>query len=170
MASLYELTAELLAAFELASREAERSEGGELPPDFVAILSAIEGDHKTKLNGYGKIISSLEALGDSIKKESDRLAARAKVIGGNVDRLMSAVRESMEALGETKVETGQFRFSIVRNGQASLRVTDRDAIPVKYFKPVPLAEVDTIAIKSALKDGKAIDGVELIHGSHLRMS
>lgn len=169
MPALYELDRELLEAYELASRMADETDG-EIPRDFVAVIEAIEGDRDTKLIGYGKVLKSLEGLRDAIEAEADRLDRRAKSIDANVKRIKGAVMASMELAGETKKSVGPFRYTIANNSSPSLKVLDRDAIPVKYFKPAPLPEVDANAVKTAIKDGKTIEGVELVRGTHLKVS
>lgn len=168
-ATLYELTDQLNEAFELASLAADENQG-EVPRDFVQVLKEIEGEIDQKLIGCGKVFRSLEGLADALKAEADRLASRKRVIESNIDRLKSYIQESLRAIGETKKQAGQFKFSIVRNSAPTLKVLDRDAIPVRYFKPVPVAEVDVMAIKSAAKDGKDVPGVELSYGDHLRVA
>lgn len=162
MRTLYELTDDFLKLLTLAEDENE---------DIDVILSTIEGvdyEIEQKAEGYAKVMKELEARGDALKKEEERLANRRKSIEANITRLKQALQQSMEATGKTKFKTDLFSFNIQNNPPSLVLDKGIEDIPDKYLIPQP-AKVDNAKVKELLKTGKSLDFAHLSVSKSLRI-
>ena len=157
MSTLYELDNEALALLELM-------EDPDADPEVVKdTLDAVLGERNLKYNSYGFVRQQMKADIAAVKSEKDRLDSRQKVMENNLKRLDDHVLFSMNALGETKVKTELFTFSIQKNPPKVI-IDDPDLIP-EYFKIPQEPKIDTAAIKDLLKSGD--ENHELDGAAHL---
>lgn len=113
-------------------------------------LESIEGEIEDKADGYAKIIKELESKRDARKTEAKRLADSAKVFDNRISQLKQNLFNSMKQIGNSKITTDLFTFSIVRNGGKQALTIDGD-VPEEYTKAK--IENDTDKIRKALEDG-----------------
>ena len=76
--------------------------------EFERILSEIEDDIETKVDGYCKVIASLKADAAALKAEEDRLAARRRSLINNAERLRDVLSTALDAQGRDKIKTPMF--------------------------------------------------------------
>ena len=146
--TLYEITGALLELYELADEQ-------EL--DVADTLDMMEGEYSDKVEAYASVIKQLATDADSLKAEIDRLTQRKRTIDGNVERMKTALMESMIASGKEKIKTKLYTLSV--RGYESVVVDDPAAIPeefLKYSEPT----VNKVELKKALKEGE-------VSGAHL---
>lgn len=146
--TLYEITGALLELYELADEQ-------EL--DVADTLNMMEGEYSDKVEAYASVIKQLATDADSLKAEIDRLTQRKRTIDGNVERMKTALMESMIASGKEKIKTTFYSVSV--RGYESVVVDDPAAIPeefLKYSEPT----VNKVELKKALKEGE-------VSGAHL---
>ena len=104
--TLYELTQEWQELLDMM-------EDPEVNPQAVTdTLEAIGGEIEEKADGYAKVIASLKADAEALKKEEDRLSARRKAITANIDRMKTSLEDAMRLTGKTKFKTELFSFGI----------------------------------------------------------
>ena len=109
MANIYELTGELLALMDMADEE-------DLDPQALAdTLEGLEGEFDEKVDGWCKAVKNLEAEQKALKKESKRLAERAKKTENNIKHMKETLMFCMKAIGKTEAG-GLFKAKIQRNG------------------------------------------------------
>lgn len=113
-------------------------------------LESIEGEIEDKADGYAKIIKELESKRDARKTEAKRLTDSAKVFDNRISQLKQNLFNSMKQIGNSKITTDLFTFSIVRNGGKQALTIDGD-VPEEYTKAK--IENDTDKIRKALEDG-----------------
>lgn len=127
-------------------------------------LEAIDwtNDYETKVEGYVKVIKSLEADIEARKNEKKRLDGLNKSDQTKIDNLKAALAVSMTETGQTKVDTTLFKVGF-RKSEAV--VVDETKLPKKY--QVATYKPDKKTLKELLKSGKHIKGAVLEERSNL---
>jgi len=123
--------------------------------DTFEILSFESED---KIEGVCKVIKNLEAEQKAFSDEIERLQNRKKVIENGVKRLKDSIISHMKITNNKKINAGLFKVTKIEREVCN--ITNEEAVPAEYLieqKP----RVDKTSIKSDLKDGKKIAGVEL---------
>lgn len=151
---LYDLSEQYLDLLDLAQN------GGE-GVDYEAMLQGMEGAIADKLDGYCKVIKTLEGEAEAVKAESERLAQRKTVLENQVKRMKDAMKSNMLKLDLDKHKSTLFTVSITKPRQR-VEVTNIDIVPKKLLRIKK--EVDKAAVKELIDAGKKVKGVELIYG------
>lgn len=153
--TLYELTTEFKALLE--SDELDTSE-----------VESRVTDIKTKLDGYAKVRAELKADAEKFMAEERRLAERRQQIENNIQRLESAMTDTLETLEIPKVDTGTFTIRLQDN-PPSLVESEGAEPPKRYLIPQP-DKINIAGIKEAIKAGQKIEGFEVVStGKSLRI-
>lgn len=154
MATLYELTGQLLEIYNMDIDDETK----------LDTLEAIDwtNDYETKVEGYVKVIKSLEADIEARKNEKKRLDGLNKSDQTKIDNLKAALAVSMTETGQTKVDTTLFKVGF-RKSEAV--VVDETKLPKKY--QVATYKPDKKTLKELLKSGKHIKGAVLEERSNL---
>lgn len=159
---LYEITDDLKQIEDLFQNAVdENGEARDLTPEedtfLKECLSLSEDELKEKLEGYGKIIANLKfdadtikAEADLIKKEYERLSAKAKAAENRVTSLKSYILWAFDALKLDKVKTQSFTVFKKKN-PLSLNTDDVNVstLDEKYITK----SVSKSALQQAIKDG-----------------
>lgn len=159
---LYEITDDLKQIEDLFQNAVdENGEPRDLTPEednfLKECLTLSEDELKEKLEGYGKIIANLKFDADTIKaeaglvkKEYDRLSAKAKAAENRVTSLKSYILWAFDALKLDKVKTPSFTVFKKKN-PLSLNVDDVNVstLDEKYITK----SVSKSALQQAIKDG-----------------
>lgn len=154
MATLYELTGQFLEIYNMEIDDETK----------LDTLEAIDwtSDYENKVEGYVKVIKSLEADIEARKNEKKRLDGLNKSDQTKIDNLKAALAVSMTETGQTRVDTTLFKVGFRKSNAV---VVDEDKLPKKYqivsYKP------DKKTIKELLKSGKRIKGAVLEERSNL---
>ena len=161
MASLYELTGEMLTLMEMAS-----------DPDvdeqtLADTMESVNYEIEDKADGYAKIIQALKAQEEGLKGEIERLQNRKRVIGNNIDRMKRNLEESMRAVGKTKFKTDLFSFGIQKN-PASVNILDESKIPSEYLIAQE-PKIDKKGIIAFVKEHGNTEYAELAQSESLRI-
>nr|DAS10109.1 MAG TPA: resistance protein [Caudoviricetes sp.] len=154
MATLYELTGQFLEIYNMDIDDETK----------LDTLEAIDwtSDYETKVEGYVKVIKSLEADIEARKNEKNRLDGLNKSDQSKIDNLKAALAVSMTETGQTRVDTTLFKVGF-RKSKAV--VVDEDKLPKKY--QVATYKPDKKTLKELLKSGKHIKGAVLEERSNL---
>ena len=154
MATLYELTGQFLEIYNMEIDDETK----------LDTLEAIDWttDYENKVEGYVKVIKSLEADIEAPKNEKKRLDGLNKSDQTKIDNLKAALAVSMTETGQTRVDTTLFKVGF-RKSKAV--VVDEDKLPKKYqivsYKP------DKKTIKELLNSGATIRGAHIEERSNL---
>lgn len=153
MSTLYELTGEMLELYLMA----DDSEAEEDMMQCIAdSLEGVEYEFDLKVEKYAAVIRNLESDVKAIKEEEQRLAARRRTIERNIDRLKSALMESMKAVGKVKAGGSIFTVAITKNGGKAPLVLKEgftaEDIPDKFRKVT--IDFDKDAIRTAIESGE----------------
>lgn len=154
MATLYELTGQFLEIYNMDIDDETK----------LDTLEAIDwtSDYETKVEGYVKVIKSIEADIEARKNEKKRLDGLNKSDQTKIDNLKAALAVSMTETGQTKVDTTLFKVGF-RKSEAV--VVDETKLPKKY--QVATYKPDKKTLKELLKSGKHIKGAALEERSNL---
>lgn len=148
MATLYELTGQFLEIYNMEIDDETK----------LDTLESIDwtSDYENKVEGYVKVIKSLEADIEARKNEKKRLDGLNKSDQSKIDNLKAALAVSMTETGQTRVDTTLFKVGF-RKSKAV--VVDEDKLPKKYqivsYKP------DKKEIKKLLESGATIRGAHI---------
>lgn len=154
MATLYELTGQFLEIYNMEIDDETK----------LDTLESIDwtSDYENKVEGYVKVIKSLEADIEARKNEKKRLDGLNKSDQSKIDNLKAALAVSMTETGQTRVDTTLFKAGF-RKSKAV--VVDEDKLPKKYqivsYKP------DKKEIKKLLESGATIRGAHIEERSNL---
>lgn len=164
MANLYELTNEFKEAeylFNMAEsddelREAERH------------LIEAEVDLAEKAENIARLIKNFESERESFKKESDRLAAKAKSFENKVTNLKRYLQDNLEVAGVDKVKGQLFTVSL-QNNPISLDLSSEQHIPMEFKRtPEPVVNKREL-LKHIQQTGEIFDGVEVKRTRSIRI-
>ena len=158
MATLYEMTAQANALYELLQNEEIDEQ------TFKDTLEAIGTEEK--IEGYCQVIKELQGDFEKYKAEADRLTARMKTAKNGIDRMKDSLLMFLRASGQSKVKAGTFTVSIGTSEQTN--ILDEALIPTEYKTPQP-DKIDKTAIKTAIKSGQAVSGAEIIINESVRI-
>ena len=159
---LYEITDDLKQIEDLFQNAVdENGEPRDLTPEednfLKECLTLSEDELKEKLEGYGKIIANLKfdadtikAEADPVKKEYDRLSAKAKAAENRVTSLKSYILWAFDALKLDKVKTPSFTVFKKKN-PLSLNVDDVNVSTLD--EKFVTKSVSKSALQQAIKDG-----------------
>lgn len=154
MATLYELTGQFLEIYNMEIDDETK----------LDTLESIDwtSDYENKVEGYVKVIKSLEADIEARKNEKKRLDGLNKSDQSKIDNLKATLAVSITETGQTRVDTTLFKVGF-RKSKAV--VVDEDKLPKKYqivsYKP------DKKEIKKLLESGATIRGAHIEERSNL---
>lgn len=158
MATLYELTAQAHALYELL-------QGEEI--DEQTFNDTLEGmGVDEKIESYCKVIKQLQNDAEMFKGEIDRLTARKKTAENAVERMKGALLTFLQASGQEKAKAGTFSVSTATT--QSVEIVDETVIPCIYLVEQP-PKISKDAIKKALKSGEKVNGAKLIDNKGVRI-
>lgn len=156
MNSLYKITDKFIGLM-------NRAEAGELTEEEYNQLGeelAIELQNKgTNIVGYAL---NEESLIDAIDIQIKRLQEFKKIKQNNLDRFKEYVKDNMERLGITKMDTELGILSIAKNPM-SVEIVNEDEIPKEFKQEIVTEKIDKTAIKKHFKEtGEMIPGANII--------
>ena len=164
MANLYGLVGNL-KEFEYHYNQAETEE--EMLQAEQYLIDA-EVELSEKVENIAKFIKNLEAERDVFKKESDRLASKAKSFANKADSLKRYLQDSLEVAGVDKVKGELFTVAL-QNNPISLDLSTTEHIPDE-FKRVPEPIVNKRELLKHIKDtGEVFEGVEVKQTRSIRI-
>lgn len=103
-----------------------------------------------------------EALIDAVDVQIKRLQDLKKQKTNNLDKFKQYVKENMEKLGITKLETEIGKMSIAKN-PLSIEIENEDEIPSEFKQEVMTVKIDKTAIKNHFKEtGEIVPGARVI--------
>jgi predicted transcriptional regulator len=156
--TLYELTEEARELQDMIE---------EYPPEtFSDTIESLQLMIEDKADSYAAVNQNITNEIAALKAEEERLSARRKSLESNQKRLKDAIKNAMEILGQNKIKTEKFTFSVSKNGGLQPIKVDAEKLPDKFKKVI--MEPDNEHIREALKAGETIEGVEVLpRGEHL---
>lgn len=109
--------------------------------------------------GYTK---NIELTINAMKEEEKRIADDRKSLESKLDKFKQYVKQNMEKLGITKMDTELGTLSIAKN-PLSVEIENEEEIPAEYKLEVVTTKIDKTAIKNHFKEtGEIPQGVNII--------
>lgn len=139
----------------------DKAQDGELTEEEYNQLGeelAIELQKKgNNIIGYTK---NVELTINAMKEEEKRISDLRKVLENKLERFKGYVKDNMDRLGITKMETSLGTLSIAKNPM-SIEIENEEEIPSEYL--IVTTKVDKTKIKNHFKEtGELISGVRII--------
>lgn len=155
-----------IAAIHRSIFDAIEAEGGELTPDLEAALDASTASLASKVDACCVRRSELaireaeaQGLVAAIEAELDRAKARRDGFARERANLEAYMMRSMEAAGETRIDTGRFSPRIQLNQPSAKWTGPADKIPAEFQRVKTTTEFDKTAAAKAyslLKEGESL--------------
>lgn len=158
----------------------ETGEIMETEEDFMALYDSIELDLHTKLDNTNCLGKVLDGEIDVIDKEIERLKKEKKRrenqkvwLSNRVDSFVRRqfTREDgtidLEGLNKFKLDLPHSKISYRKS--EVVNIIDESKIPSEYIKVKTETSPMKAEIKKALKDGKVIDGVDLVTNINMQI-
>lgn len=160
MSSLYELTGEFQALYELAINDED-------PQAFLDTLEGLKGELEAKSAGYAHVINQLMMEANECDKVIDAFNAKKSARMNSVKRMKEALIGAMDAAGIDKLTAGEYTFKIAKNGGLQPLKIDGD-VPDSFTKVI--VEPDNKKIRDALLEGQELEFAHLEpRGRHLNI-
>lgn len=160
MSSLYELTGEFQALYELAINDED-------PQAFLDTLEGLKGELEVKAGGYTRVINQLMMEANECDKVVEAFEAKKQTRVNNVKRMKEALINAMDAAGIDTLKAGEYTLKIAKNGGVQPMKITGD-VPDNYKKVI--YEDDKELIRKALNDGKELSFAHLEpRGRHLNI-
>lgn len=116
-----------------------------------------------------KYIKETEARVEAKKQEEKRLYDLRKAEENKIDRLKELIKESMDILGERKIETDLGYFNIRKN-PLKVNILDETKIPKEFIDVKTVESVNKKGLLERFKEtGELIDGVSFEQGESLQI-
>lgn len=158
MASLYEMTVQAQALYEMLQAE-EIDE--QIFNDTLEALGVNE-----KIESCCAVIRQLQGDAELFKAEADRIYKKEKTAKNAVNRMKLALLTFLQQSGKDKVKAGVFDVAISTSQAVS--ITDETKLPPEYLIPQP-DKIDKAGIRKALKEGAEISGAVLVTNEGVRI-
>ncbi len=167
--TLYEIERDLLELLERGFNDAcIDKETGEIDEALAAkYLEELPVARERKLEAYGLVIKNYLAEIEALKKEEERLAERRKSKERQVERLKTAITNSMLAFEDTKFETAKVVFTFRKS--TAIEIPDASKLAKLYLRRKVEYTPDKTAIKQALIEGKKVKGASLVTKQNLQV-
>jgi hypothetical protein len=147
---------------------------GDFDPTTIADTveaSGITDAIAEKAQGYEMVARTLEMHGPAIDVEIERLSALKKQRQRAAQSLRDYLKQTMQGLGITKLESPLFAMRL-QNNPPSVDVFEIGTVPAAYFTqpetPPPVLNKKLIA--ADIKAGIEVPGAKLVVGQSLRVS
>jgi hypothetical protein len=131
------------------------------------MLTIAESNLREKSSNYAYVVRSLEYDNEIIDSEIKRLQGLKKTRTNAIDRLKNALTNAMIICDVSEITTATSKISFRKS--EILEIVDETKVPEKYKTNVVTTKIDKNEIKSDLKAGKQINGVELIQKQNLQI-
>jgi hypothetical protein len=165
MAKLYELTGQYQQLEKwLETAEEQDPVSGETIT-LADAMATIKTDIEDKVEQVGRMLLNMDAEGEGLTAEIQRLNARADSLRKRRDGLKNYLQTEMLTLGIDKVKRQLFTVSL-RNNPPSVNVVNPDAIPEQFRRIIPESWTpDKLTILKNFKEtGEIPDGCEVVTG------
>jgi hypothetical protein len=136
-----------------------------------AWFQEVEVAEATKLEGYCRLIRTLELRAAARKEESERIAKLVRADENKARALKLRLQFYLEIAGKKRIDTATYRITLAANGgKPPLEIPPNAAeLPEQFQRISVSADVD--AIREALDRGEAVFGCRLLErGKHVRIA
>lgn len=193
-ATLFEIDAELEAAFDAVTEEQERT--GAISEETKQHCIQLFAELGKKVDRIARYVRSTELKARAAKEEASRLGARQRAAESRVEQVKGMLSFFMHVRGLKRLEGELNTIRLQKNGQASLQL-DPTTLPTAYsqitvtvMQPDWARVLDTVAspelkkqleasvvscqpnkelVRQHLQAGHDVPGAVLVKGEHVRL-
>lgn len=151
MSTLFELTNEFRALYELATEDGD-------PQALADTIESMLPELQQKAVGYVAVINQLEMESAKADEISKAFKAKADARKNSVKALKNSLLMALDSINATEMQAGDWTIKAVKNGGMQPMVIDGE-VPESFLKVI--YEVDKDKIRQALKDGQDLSFARL---------
>ena len=128
-------------------------------------LNALNAEISEKIENVACYIKNLTADISALKEEERNLNTRRKQKERKIDSLKGYINYAMELSGRKSLESPRCKVSFRKS--SSVEVPDINALDKDYIIETIEIKPNKVAIKEALKEGKTVEGAEIVERQNL---
>jgi hypothetical protein len=166
MEALIDRTSSLHAIASAIIAAAQVNDDGELTPEAVAQLDALNLTLEQKAEAYHYVYAELTTLACAQKELAAYYEKRAHAPKAAAERLKERLHCELKRLGVSTLKTPTCKVCIEKSPPSVALVAGR-TIPPEYTRPVD-PEPDKKKMLCALKNGAQFDFAKLVQSDHVR--
>ncbi len=154
--SLYKITNKFVELMDKAEcGELTEEEYNELGQDLAMQLQ----EKGSNIIGYTK---NIELTINAMKEEEKRISDGRKTLENKLEKFKQYVKENMERLGITKMDTELGTLSVAKN-PLSVEIESEELIPAEFKLEVVTTKIDKTAIKNHFRTtGEIVVGTKIV--------
>ena len=130
-------------------------------------LNALDAEISEKIENVACYIKNLTADISALKEEEKNLSTRRKQKERKIDSLKGYINYAMELSGRKSLESPRCKVSFRKS--SSVEVPDINALDKDYITKTIEIKPNKVAIKEALKEGKTVEGAEIVERQNLQI-
>lgn len=130
-------------------------------------LNALDAEISEKIENVACYIKNLTADISALKEEEKNLSTRRKQKERKIDSLKGYIDYAMELSGRKSLESPRCKVSFRKS--SSVEVPDINALDKDYITKTIEIKPNKVAIKEALKEGKTVEGAEIVERQNLQI-
>ena len=128
-------------------------------------LNALNAEISEKIENVACYIKNLTADISALKEEERNLNTRRKQKERKIDSLKGYINYAMELSGRKSLESPRCKVSFRKS--SSVEVPDINALDKDYVTETIEIKPNKVASKEALKEGKTVEGAEIVERQNL---
>lgn len=162
---LYELAGDYQRAL------VELPESGLDEQTIADTLEGLQGALVIKGQNVAAYCLNLEAEAEAVETVAKRVSERAKAMRARAESLRGYLYANMKRTGITEIKANDGSFTAkLRTNPPAVEIAADVILPSEFIRLIPArTEPDKAKLKEALKEGRTIDGVRLVHGDRLEI-
>lgn len=157
---------EIAAALRLWEEKVYEAEG-EVTPELLNEIRAIEGTIEDKAEACAYLVREFEGYIGTLAAEEKRLAERREIFRNRSERIKERLSELMRETNREKIETA--RFTIGFRKSLAVVIDDETQIPAEYIKETIERKPMKKELGEALKESHEIPGCHLEERKNLQI-
>ena len=160
--SLFQIKDDAMAIYNMIEQA-----DGEINEELENALKITESELKTKAMSYAGLVKALASDTNEIKAEIKRLQSLVKRNNHITDRLKNTLSDAMFTFQQDEISTSLTKISF-RKSESLVINCDVQDLPddCKIIKTEPISKTE---LKKQLKDGRIIDGVEIVQNLNIQI-
>jgi hypothetical protein len=138
--------------------------GGEITDEISGELDILQQQLLEKTDSITAYARKLEGEINVASAELDRIKTIHSNKKKELERYNAYVKTCMDMLGQREIK-GELSKVIIRKPSKVVNIVNESLVPLEYVTVEEVKKIDKNTLKAALKNGYAIEGVELVDGA-----
>ncbi len=149
---LFKITQEFESVFN------EVDENGEMTPEMIDHLDALQDDFENKAVSVATYIKNLEAEEAAIAQAMEDMKTRKTRLSKQAASLSEYLQHHMQRLSINEIKTCPYFKIRIKQCPASVDVISEDAIPAEFWREKVTSSIDKMRLKEVLSEGIEVPG------------